>query len=315
MEPSKEILDRLQKLEDKFAASGQDILSYLDGLMYADFLTYWDYINLDVLLNLQQPRTPFPDEKIFIIYHQITELYFNLILHEQSQIVEHPALEIDFFIARLKRVNDYFESLIQSFSIMVTGMDKAQFLKYRMALLPASGFQSVQYRKIEIYSTDFYQLVDKELRSDDMEEWPIYKLFENIYWKRGATEMKSGQKTLTLRQFEGKYSTELIELGERRKSNNFRTLYNLFPESDNKQLLKVELQKFDTNVNINWPLVHYKSAVKYLQKSPEDIAATGGTNWQKYLPPRFQKRIFYPEIWTTEEVENWGKAWVSDNVK
>ena len=70
----------------------------------------------------------------------------------------------------------------------------------------------------------------------------------------------------------------------------------------------------DTNVNINWPLMHYKSAVRYLQQNTEDIAATGGTNWQKYLPPRFQKRIFYPELWTAEEVDDWGKGWVETNV-
>jgi tryptophan 2,3-dioxygenase len=55
--------------------------------------------------------------------------------------------------------------------------------------------------------------------------------------------------------------------------------------------------------------------VKYLQKDPVDIAATGGTNWQKYLPPRFQKRIFYHELWSQEELENWGKAWVEDLFK
>jgi tryptophan 2,3-dioxygenase len=75
-----------------------------------------------------------------------------------------------------------------------------------------------------------------------------------------------------------------------------------------------ELKMLDLNVNVNWPLSHYKSAVRYLQQQPQDIAATGGTNWQKYLPPRFQKRIFYPNIWTTEEIENWGKSWVESIV-
>jgi tryptophan 2,3-dioxygenase len=75
------------------------------------------------------------------------------------------------------------------------------------------------------------------------------------------------------------------------------------------------MRRFDTNVNVNWPLVHYKSAVRYLHKDPADIKATGGTNWQKYLPPRFQKRIFYPELWTNDEIENWGKAWVEQTLK
>ena len=67
------------------------------------------------------------------------------------------------------------------------------------------------------------------------------------------------------------------------------------------------LRWLDTNVNVNWPLAHYKSAVRYLHKDPVDIAATGGTNWQKYLPPRFQKRIFFPEHWSDQELEEWGK--------
>jgi tryptophan 2,3-dioxygenase len=52
--------------------------------------------------------------------------------------------------------------------------------------------------------------------------------------------------------------------------------------------------------------------VRYLNREPDEIKATGGTNWQKYLPPRFQKRIFYPALWNTEQIENWGRAWVDD---
>ncbi|MFN8691124.1 MAG: tryptophan 2,3-dioxygenase family protein, partial [Cyclobacteriaceae bacterium] len=76
------LTDLLEKLQQKYAAMGQDMPSYLDGLLYADYLTYWDYIHLDTLLSLQNPKTSFPDEKVFIIYHQITELYFNLVLSE-----------------------------------------------------------------------------------------------------------------------------------------------------------------------------------------------------------------------------------------
>ncbi|MFM7154636.1 MAG: tryptophan 2,3-dioxygenase, partial [Bacteroidota bacterium] len=77
---NQDIQERLQLLEEKYAAMGQDMKSYLDGLLYADYLTYWDYIHLDTLLSLQSPRTPVPDERIFIMYHQITELYFRLTL-------------------------------------------------------------------------------------------------------------------------------------------------------------------------------------------------------------------------------------------
>src|SRR5258708_3200386 len=74
--------EQLKKLQQKYDVMGQDLSSYLDGLLYSDYLTYWDYIHLDTLLSLQTPKTHFKDEKVFIVYHQITELYFNLILWE-----------------------------------------------------------------------------------------------------------------------------------------------------------------------------------------------------------------------------------------
>ena len=74
MEITPEIKDKLEQLHIKYESMGQDMNSYLDGLLYADVTTYWDYIQTDTLLSLQKPKTRFPDEEIFIMYHQITEL-------------------------------------------------------------------------------------------------------------------------------------------------------------------------------------------------------------------------------------------------
>ncbi|MEO6521686.1 MAG: tryptophan 2,3-dioxygenase family protein [Mucilaginibacter sp.] len=307
-----EIEDRIKRLQEKYEAMGQDMASYLDGLLYADFLTYWDYIHLDTLLSLQSPKTPFPDEEIFIIYHQITELYFKLVLHECKQIVNHEALTVEFFVARLKRINNYFDALTHSFSIMVDGMEKEQFLKFRMSLLPASGFQSGQYRMIEIYATDFINLVAKDKR-EELRAASIEEQFEYIYWKFGATELSTGKKTLTLRQFEKKYAKVFIDLGKYCANRNFNTLLAVLKNNRADTTgLEAELRRFDVQVNVNWPLVHYKSAVRYLHREPEEIKATGGTNWQKYLPPRFQKRIFYPSVWNPDQIEEWGKSWVEN---
>jgi tryptophan 2,3-dioxygenase len=309
MQFTPEIEERLTRLQEKYEAMGQDMVSYLDGLLHADFLTYWDYIHLDTLLSLQNPKTPFPDEEIFIIYHQITELYFKLALHECTQITNAPTLTVDFFTARLKRINRYFEALTQSFEIMVDGMEKDQFLKFRMSLLPASGFQSGQYRMIEIYATDFINLVARDKR-EELKDADIVQQFEFLYWKFGATELSTGKKTLTLKQFEKKYAKTFIELGRANITLNFNALQLQFKGSSSLPALEEELKQLDVNVNVNWPLAHYKSAVRYLNREPEEIKATGGTNWQKYLPPRFQKRIFYPSLWSAEEIENWGKGWV-----
>ena len=137
---------------------------------------------------------------------------------------------------------------------------------------------------------------------------------DNIYWKSGATELASGKKTLTLRQFEEKYLNEFVTRAEEFKSKNILRLYQKhFKEGENQDIIK-ELKAYDLNANVRWPLAHYKSAIRYLQRDPVDIAATGGTNWQKYLPPRFQKVIFFPELWSDQERKEWGKSWVIKEV-
>jgi len=306
MDPA--LLEQLAKLQQKYAVMGQDLSSYLDGLLHADYLTYWDYIHLDTLLSLQTPKTQFPDEKVFIMYHQITELYFKLILWEIEQIAEKENLDETFFAARLERIIRYFRLLENSFEVMVDGMEKEQFLKFRMSLLPASGFQSAQYRLIEICSTDLINLVHVQHREAMQEYSDMEKQIENLYWRSGATELASGKKTLTLQQFEEKYLNEFKETALKYRDKNLRKLYEKSFTSSTE--VKNKLRAFDELANVLWPLAHLKSAGRYLQRDPEDIKATGGTNWQKYLPPRFQKIMFFPELWTDKEKEEWGKAGV-----
>jgi len=319
MELSKEIVERIQKLQEKFDVTGQDLTAYLDGLLYADYISYWDYVHLDTLLSLQNPRTKFPDEKIFIVYHQITELYFKLSLHEINQIAEAEELTGSFFFQKILRINRYFEALTKSFEIMYKGMDRDQFLKFRMSLIPASGFQSVQYRMIEICATDLINLVQKDKRAtyqENPDAHGVAELFEHLYWKEGATELDTGKKTLTLRQFEAEYTEKLIRLAMAFENRNLWRQYLSLPEKDrNDSKIIKALKQLDADVNINWPLMHLKSAVTYLQERPTDTKATGGTNWKQYLPPKFQRRIFYPDLWTEEEKENWGKQWVESLLK
>lgn len=308
------VLEQIKKLEAKYEVMGQDLSSYLDGLLYSEYLTYWDYIHLDTLLSLQTPKTGFEDEMIFIGYHQHTELFFKLALHEIDQLLGNPSITADFFKLKLDRLIRYFSILESSFSVMIDGMEREQFLKFRMSLLPASGFQSAQYRLIEISSTPLYNLVSEKDRKSVNPDDSLEVLLDHVYWKKGATELASGKKTLTLRQFEEKYMGQFLERAEEVRNDNLSNLYkNQFSDTQDQELIDL-LRKYDALVNITWPLAHYKSAVKYLQKDPEDIAATGGTNWQKFLPPRFQKVIFFPELWSEKEKEEWGKTWVVKEV-
>lgn len=322
--------EQLEMLRQKYEAMGQDMNSYLEGLLLSNYLPYWEYTSVDTLLTLQKPRTDFPDELIFIIYHQITELYFRLSLHEYEQIANNgrdvrangedkgwkPQIELNYLKDRVRRINQYFKALTTSYGVMENGMEKEQFLKFRMALLPASGFQSAQYRKIEICSTPISNLIhiDHRQRFKGMVSNPdnVRSMFEFIYWKAGATELETGKKTLTLKQFEQRYSEELIALAIEYADKNLWAKYKQLSATEQKDSELVEqMRLLDTNVNINWPLQHYKTAARYLLRdASQGVAATGGTNWQQYLPPRFMKRIFFPELWSEQEKDNWGKSWV-----
>lgn len=309
------LLEQLKKLQAKYDYMGQDLSSYLDGLLYSDYLTYWDYIHLDTLLSLQNPKTSFPDEKVFILYHQITELYFKLVLLEIEQIASKGDIDDKFFLQRMTRIVRYFENLENSFTIMVDGMEKDQFLKFRMALLPASGFQSAQYRFIEIGSTDLINIVAEKERPN-LQNADLATKLDNIYWKNGATDLATGKKTLTLIQFENKYMGDFYEAAVKYQEKNLRQIYlKKFTQSPLRNEIVEKLREYDTYVNVLWPLAHMKSAGTYLRKDPEDIKATGGTNWQKYLPPRFQRRIFFPELWSDQEKAEWGIAAIKKNLQ
>lgn len=321
--------EQLTKLQDKYESMGQDLNAYLDGLLISNYLPYWEYVHLDTLLTLQKPRTDFPDEQIFIMYHQITELYFRLALHEMEQIADNgrnilpngndlgwnASLDPTFFLERLQRINRYFDALTHSYGVMETGMEKEQFLRFRMALLPASGFQSAQYRKIEICATSLRNLVHLDHRqqftSSTDDDDAIEAMFNHIYWKAGATELETGKKTLTLKQFEQRYSKELLKLAKDYRLKNIWAKYSALPDNErNSPELIAQMRLLDANVNINWPLQHYRTAARYLLRDKDMVAATGGTNWQQYLPPRFMKRIFFPDLWTAQEKDEWGKSWL-----
>ncbi|MBN4071004.1 tryptophan 2,3-dioxygenase [Crocinitomix catalasitica] len=327
MEIKDSTLKRVKRLKEKYALIGQDIDSFLDGLIYANPMKYWNYIEVDTLLSLQKPKTDFPDEKIFIVYHQITELYFCLILHELEQICKNgkkiteegqdlgwkDELSLEFFLDRLKRVNKYFEALTHSFDIMRFGMEKEQFRKFRMSLLSGSGFQTASYRYIEIACCDLQNLVHESKRKE-LWDSDYHVHLDHVYWRHGAIVDETGEKTLTLRDFEDKYLEDFHEFADEYQPINLWQKYKALPEKDqkNEELIK-RLRELDINANVNWPLVHYRTAVRYMGGDKDGTnVGTGGTNWQKYLPPRFQKRMFYPELWSEEEIAEWGKSWVEE---
>ena len=192
------MLNVINKLTEKYQALGENPDTYLEGLLHAKPITYWDYIEVETLLSLQRPRTNFKDESIFIMYHQVTELYLKMMLHELGQIVDEKIPTTSFLINKVDRLVHYTSMLISSFDIMKVGMDYEDYNTFRKTLTPASGFQSAQFRFIELHCTSLLNLFSHRFKEERSNDPDLRECFEPISWKDAGTDPKTGIKTLTL---------------------------------------------------------------------------------------------------------------------
>lgn len=305
----KETTEKLvERLEEKFTAIDQNYETHLEGLVWAKPITYWDYIQPDALLNLQVQRTTLPDEMVFIMYHQINELLFKMILWEAEQVTTNNQLTASFFAEKLNRISRYFDMLSSSFSIMQEGMEVEQYLKFRNTLTPASGFQSAQYRLIEFASTDTINLIDYRFRATIDRNTPFEHAYEHLYWHAAVKDHTTGKKSTLIRLFEEKYKAEFLRKMEEYNTTNLYAKFKSLPvEVKTDKTLIQAMRHYDYTVNVSWVMAHYNAAAKYLQPQGEVVEATGGSDWRKYMHPRYQRRIFFPDLWSVQELEDWGK--------
>lgn len=294
----------IQQIEEKYKNLGENPETYFKGLLQAKPINYWDYVEVDTLLSLQKPRTNFKDEEIFIMYHQVTELVLKLMVHEIKQIVYSTNITEQFLITKISRLNRYTTLLINSFDVMRDGMDYDDYNVFRATLAPASGFQSAQFRLIELYCTRIENLINDEGKKRLPNNPTIENYFEHIYWKDAGMKRDTGEKTLTLRQFEEKYLDRFISLAKKVKGKTIEDIASAI-KNPSAELTAI-LREFDNLYNVEWPLVHLNTAKHYLDKKGENQAATGGSEWKKYLHPKFQQRKFFPTLWTDSEIGDWG---------
>jgi tryptophan 2,3-dioxygenase len=301
-------INLIDDLEKKFDAINQKTNTHLEGLLWSKPITYWDYIQTDALLNLQTQRTILPDEMVFIMYHQVNELLFKMILWEINQVTNCPNPSTKFFTERLMRVSRYFDMLTTSFDIMGDGMEVEQYMKFRNTLTPASGFQSAQYRLIEFASTDLINLIDYRFRATIDRNTPYSHAFEHLYWQAAGKDYKTGEKSFLILEFERKYKAEFLRNMEQYNTTNIWQKFKQLPQQDqqNQDLINA-MRHYDNTVNITWVMQHLNTAKKYIESGQGIAEATGGSDWKKYMHPKYQRRIFFPELWTENELKNWGE--------
>ena len=299
----------LDALEQKFEAINQKTETHLEGLLWSKPITYWDYIQTDALLNLQTQRTVLPDEMVFIMYHQVNELLFKMILWEINQLCHTDNPSTDFFTEKLRRISRYFDMLTTSFDIMGDGMEVEQYMKFRNTLTPASGFQSAQYRFIEFSSTDLINLIDYRYRANIDRETPYSHAFEHLYWQAAGKDYQTGEKSFLILEFERKYRDAFLRYMEEYNTINIWQKFKQLPEEDqkNSELVKA-MRHYDYTINITWVMGHLNAAKKYIDSGKGTGEATGGSDWKKYMHPKYQRRIFFPALWSEDELKNWGEG-------
>jgi len=189
---------------------------------------------------------------------------------------------------------------------MREGMDVEQYMNFRTTLTPASGFQNAQHRKIEFASTELINLIYHRFRETIYRNTPFEHAFDHLYWQAARKDYKTGKKSYLLKTFEAKYKEDFISFA---KYYNTKNLWTKFIEplqevKTDKDLIGA-IRRYDHTVNIQWVMAHYNAANHYLNNNGETAEATGGSEWTKYMHSKYQRRIFFPAVWTKEELKNW----------
>ena len=243
----------------------------LGGMGYQDAsgrrLNYDSYLHIPQLLELQQGLTQAHDELLFIVVHQVYELWFKVLIDELESVRRAIETE-DLRAARhsLARVKVIEHLLVEQVAVLET-MAPQDFLTFRSELAPASGFQSVQFREIEFMSglkdAGYIKTLDREgdaraRLQRRLDEPSLHDAFTALMERRGVTVSDLYRQ--------GNRHADLLELAE-------------------------ALLDHDEGFRL-WRLRH----VEMVERQIGDKPGTGGSTGVRYLQSTLGKR-FFPELW------------------
>lgn len=242
-------------------------------------LSYGTYLRVDELLALQRPlsQPPHHDETLFIVIHQVYELWFKLLLHEIEAAMH--ALECNDLLRAgkiFRRVDTIQRLLEQQIDVLET-MTPQEFNQFRDRLNPASGFQSVQFREIEFLCGVRRMQTMRYIEMNDAQrarlerrlaEPSLYDVVKSLLSRRG---------------FAAGSPEELVE--------SFRQIYSDEARYYDLYLLLEELIEFDERFLL-WRGRHVRMVERMIGAKP----GTGGSLGAAYLATTLEHR-FFPELW------------------
>jgi len=243
-------------------------------------LTYSRYLRVGELISLQCPRSdpPAHEEMLFIVIHQAYELWFKQIVFELDAFVDHVNADRIWPSSRiLERVREIFRVLIQQIEVLET-MTPLEFNRFRSAVGPASGFQSFQFRELELVAGGDSIDVTKTFHLEP--EWET-RLAERTSKPNMRAAFFDLLKRHGLLVGDGPAAARTALLKILEDDANFAMLQGLCED----------LIRFDEQLLL-WRFRHFQMAERMIGKN----VGTGGSPGVSYLQSTLQKRCF-PELW------------------
>lgn len=247
--------------------------------MPTDPLTYGSYLKVPELLSLQESKSSPAehDESLFIIIHQVYELWFKLMLHEVDSAIVHLK---DDRVAEgtrlLRRVVEIQRVLVQQVRVLET-MRPQDFLAFRYHLNPASGFQSVQFRELECALGMKNPAILEQLHCPPEEKARLAR-------RLGAESLNVVFDELLVRRG---FVLDTVES----RSRSYRALYAEAEKHADLNALAEVLMDIDEALS-HWRFHHVQMVERMIGAKP----GTGGSEGVAYLATTLAKRAF-PDLW------------------
>ncbi|NIH87613.1 tryptophan 2,3-dioxygenase family protein [Amycolatopsis granulosa] len=235
-------------------------------------LTYTSYLALDEVLAAQRPRSAEHDEMLFIVIHQVYELWFKQMLHELAYLQDKlTAGDTPHAIRTLRRVLTILKVVVAQIDVLET-MTPTQFTSFRTRLDAASGFQSAQFRELEA-------LLGRRDRG----------AFE--HYPEGSAARERIAAAMARPSLYDSFLAYLSAHGYEVTGDQRKLLLSVYADDAGPATVAEHLVDLDEGVQ-EWRYRH----VKMVERTIGDKAGTGGSSGAKYLRGTLFKPLF-PELW------------------